>query len=234
MKKSNKLLLGGFLTVILMITGIHIALFAKYKNGNYTIFHPEDKRQESRMQSFPAVSFVIVRNVGGATVRFGEKAEMEKDKEEVVQYIQQGDSLIITGKYFLDGPDGRRRNWINLTLPYNATLSAVNSFVYFEKGEKTAEINPVIYLQKSHAVFVKSATPFLMGHVTIIASDSSSAVFQGNTQVNHLELQLSKSTLEYNEGDAGQLSIVTDSLSRLYLQSKHLLKAKISTVPNNP
>ena len=39
MKKSNKLLWGGFLTVLLMIAGIHIALYAKYKNGNYTIYH---------------------------------------------------------------------------------------------------------------------------------------------------------------------------------------------------
>jgi hypothetical protein len=232
MKKSNKLLLGGFLTVMLMITGIHIALFAKYKNGDYTIFHPEDIRENDRMQSFPAVSYVIIRNVGGATIRLGEKAEVEKDQDDVIQYSQKGDSLIITGHYFPDLPDARPP--VNLTLPYNATLVADNSFLYFEKGKTDTGNNPVIYLQRSHAVFLKSTTPFLLGHVKVVASDSSIAAFHPNIQVNHLDAQLSNSALEYNEGDVGELSIVTDSISRISLQSKHLLKAKITTVPNNP
>lgn len=230
MKKSNKLLLGGFLTVILLVTGIHIALFAKYKNGNYTIYHPQDKREE-RMQSFPNASFIIIRNVGGATVQFGDIAQVEKGRENVIQYIQKGDSLIITGQNDDDQPDGRL---VNFTLPYNATLSAVNSFLYFEKGKKNADNNTVIYLQRSHATFFESTNPFLLGHIKVVASDRSIAAFHGNTQVDHLEVQLSNSTLEYNEGDAGQLSIATDSISRLSLQSKHFLKAKITTIPNNP
>jgi hypothetical protein len=232
MKKSNKLLLGGFLTVILMIAGIHIALFAKYKNGNYTIYHPEDKRAGDRMQSFPGVSFVIVRNVGGATIQFGTRAEVEKGKEDVIQYVQKGDSLIINGHYFIDHPDQRRP--LNITLPSNATLSAVNSFLYLEKSESGSKNNPVISLQKSHAVFLKAATPFQLGHVKVEASDSSIVSFHRNAQVDHLEVNLSNSALEYNEGELGELSIVTDSLSRLSLQSKHLLKAKITTTANNP
>jgi hypothetical protein len=169
MKKSNKLLLGGFLTVILMITGIHIALYAKYKNGDYTIYHPEDRRKDKsedhRMQTFPNASFVVLRNVGGATIQFGEMAAVEKGKEDLIQYIQKGDSLIFTGPYDDIQPEFRHN--VHLTLPENATLFVVNSFIYFQ-------------------------------------------------------------------GDAGQLSIVTDSVSRLSLQSKHLLKAKIITIPNKP
>ena len=113
-------------------------------------------------------------------------------------------------------------------------LSAFNSFVSFESSKKTAEINPVIYLQNSHALFIPTRNPFLLGHIKLIASDKSTATFLGNTQINNLDVQLSNSTLEYNNGDAGQLSIVTDSVSRLSLQSKHLLKAKITTIPSNP
>jgi hypothetical protein len=232
MKKSNKLLLGGFLTVMVMIAGIHIALFAKYKNGDYTIFHPEDNRGKDRMQSFPGVSYVMIRNLRGVTIQFGEKAEGEKNKEDVVQYQQKGDSLVITGLDFTGEPDGRRL--VNVTLPYNATLLADNSLLYFEKGKTGIDTNPMIYLQKSHAVFFNADAPFRLGHVKVIASDSSMVVFHSNTQVNHLEVQLSNSALEYNEGDVGELSIVTDSISRISLQSKHLLKAKITTVPNNP
>jgi hypothetical protein len=228
MKKSNKLLLGGFLTLLLLIAGIHIALFAKYKNGNYTIYHPEDNRGE-KMQSFPNVSFVTFRGVRDATIQFGETAEAEKAPADFIKYVQKGDSLIISGN---DRGDIRRQ--LNFTLPYNVTLSAFNSFFTFETREKSAEINPVIFLENSHAFFVPTRKPFLLGHVKVVASNMSIVAFQGNTQVNNLEVQLSNSALEYNKGDAGQLSIVTDSISRLSLQSKHLIKAKITTVPNNP
>jgi hypothetical protein len=232
MKKSNKILLGGFLTVILLIAGIHIALFAKYKSGNYTIYHPEDKRADGRMKSFSNVSFVIIRNVGNASIQFGARAEVEKTKEDVVQYVQKADSLIITGDDYSDRPDGRRP--VNFTLPYNATLSAVNSFLYFEKGKSDGEYNTVINLQRSRVTFSESAGPFLLGHIKVAASESSIVTFHGNMQVNNFEVQLSNSALEFNEGNAGQLSIVTDSLSRLSLQSKLLLKAKITTTPDNP
>jgi hypothetical protein len=168
MKKSNKLLLGGFLTVMLMVTGIHIALFAKYKNGNYTIYRREEKKADDRVQTFPAVSFVIVRNVSGAAIRIGDRAEVDNLNEEVIQYIQKGDSLVITGRFLFGESEGIRL--VKLTLPYNATLSVVNSYVYFEN----------------------------------------------------------------NEGYDGPVSILTDSVSRLSIPSKHLLKAKITTVPNNP
>jgi hypothetical protein len=216
----------------LLITGIHVALFAKYKNGNYTIYHPEEKRAGDRMQSFPGVSFVIVRNVGSATIQFGARTEVEKGKEDVVQYIQKGDSLIITGHYFIDRPDQGDR--VNITLPANATLSAVNSFLFLEKSKSESKNNPVIFLQQSHAIFLRANTPFQLGHVKVVASDSSIVSFHSNAQVDHLEVDLSNSALEYNEGEIGEISIVTDSLSRLSLQSKHLLKAKITTTANNP
>jgi hypothetical protein len=148
MKKSNKLLLGAFLTVMLLITGIHIALFAKYKNGNYTIYHREVKHEDDRMQKFPGVSFVSVRNVRIATVLFGDTAAVEKSNGNIIRYEQRGDSLFITGHYY-NNDQSDDRFQVNLTLPYN-------------------------------------------------------------------------------------VSIETDSVSSISLQSKQFLKAKITTVPNNP
>jgi hypothetical protein len=117
------------------------------------------------MQSFPGASIVVVRYISGAIVSFGASTEAKKNTEAEIQFIQKGDSLIISGRYEDLYPGGKGQ--INIILPDNATLFVVNSSLYFE-------------------------------------------------------------------GDAGQVSIVTDSISRLSLQSKHLLKAKITTIPNNP
>ncbi|MET0391809.1 MAG: hypothetical protein ABW019_01655 [Chitinophagaceae bacterium] len=231
MKKSNKLLLGGLLTLILLIVAMHIALYAKYKNGDYTIYHPEDELADI-MKPFPGVSFVTLLNVYAVNVRFGDKAEVEKGEEDVIQAVQKGDTLIITGQEYSDVLEARRP--VNITLPPGVTLSAFNSSLRIEKGKQAVGGNPVIYLQKSHAVFLDNGNPLRLGQVKLIASDSSVAAFLGNTWVDYLDAQLSNSILEYNEGDAGGLSIVTDSVSRISLQSKHLLKAKITTIPTTP
>jgi hypothetical protein len=169
MKKSNKLLLGGFLTVILMITGLHIAIYAKYKNGSYTIYHRhrEEIKKDEGMQSFPDVKFITIRDVPMASVYFSRYAEAEKGREALIQIIQKGDSLVIIGQPDGKSPDGRARGMVTIILPENATLFVVNSYIHFQ-------------------------------------------------------------------GEAHPLSIVTDSISRFSVQSKHLLKTTITTIPNNP
>lgn len=121
MKKSNKILLGGFLTVLLIVAGIHIALFAKYKNGNYIVIPRKVKEENERMQRFPNVSFVSIRNVHSAAVRFGDTATVEKDREGLIKTEQKGDSLIIIGQSFIDERSNARVH-ASITLPYNVTI----------------------------------------------------------------------------------------------------------------
>jgi len=227
MKKSNKLLLGGFLALLLLISAIHISLFAKYKAGDYTVYNSEELASQS-MQSFPNILFVSVRNVPGANVTFGDAAQVEKAEESDVQYVQKGDTLLITAKD-TSNPGGFKYP-VSFQVPNNATITAFNSSLVFRAGKKAAERNAVVHLQKSTAYFSGTNRPLQLGHVKLFASDGSRASFQDNVQVNNLEVQLSNSSLEYGDGDFGQLSIVTDSLSRLSLSSKHLLKANIKTV----
>ncbi len=228
MKKSNKILLAGFLTGLLLITAIHVTLYAKYKAGNYTIYHAEDGLERQSMQTFPNILFVSVRYVPDATVKFSDVAGVEKSEEAGIVYVRRGDTLLITGS---DSANQRGTGHpVAFNLPYNATVSVFNSYLSFEGGKKMAESNPVIYLQKSQAIFFGTKIPLQFGHVKVVASDSSAVMFHGNTQVSNLEVQLSNSSIEYTDGDFGQLSIVTDSVSRISLQSKHLLKANIKTI----
>jgi hypothetical protein len=223
MKKSNKLLLAGFLLGLLFITVLHITLYAKYRNGHYTIYHEDDDLTSSSMVPFPNILFVSVRNLSSATVKFSETAQVEKTED--LQYVRNGDSLLITGK------NGQLDNGfpVMLNLPYNITLSAFNSFLSFKAGKTMPENNPVIFLHRSTAIFSGINSQIQLGHVKVVASDSSTIAFRGGMRVNDLEVQLSNSSIEYKNGDPGQLSIITDSLSRIALQSKHLLKAKITT-----
>jgi hypothetical protein len=227
MKKSNILLLVGFLTIVVLISAIHITLYAKYKAGNYTIYNAEEDLTLGSMQTFPNIAFVSVRNVPSASVKYTDVAQVEKGAEEAIQYVRRGDTLVISSR------DSANREHIGhqvLYLPSTATLSIFNSSLFFAPGKKNAEINQVIHLKKSNVHFSGTENLFQLGHLKIVATDSSAASFQGNTQINQLEVQLSNSSIEYGNGDFDQLSIVTDSLSRISLQSKHLLKANIKTI----
>src|SRR5262245_10242332 len=119
MKKSNKILLGGFLTVILIITGIHIALFAKYKNGNYTIYPRQEEIIDSSRLEFQGIKTVRISNVFSATILLADRAQMKKINEHIIRIEQKGDSLIITG-HFNNDAQAENRFPINITLPSNA------------------------------------------------------------------------------------------------------------------
>ena len=223
MKKSNKLLLAGFLILLLFITLIHITLYAKYKSGNYTVYNESESLAQSPMQLFPNILYVSVRDVPYAMVMFSDVARVEKEGEKEIQYIQKGDTLQITGRA---GQPGFRRPAF-FYLPYNATLSVYNSSLLFRPGKTTVSANPVLYLQNAQARFSGTEGSLQMGHVQIVAAASSGAAFDGKTEVAQLEVQLSNSTLEAPEGSFDKVSIVTDSLSHISLPSKILLKADV-------
>ncbi|HEX2606711.1 MAG TPA: hypothetical protein VHK91_04995 [Flavisolibacter sp.] len=224
MKKSNKLLLGGFLAVLLLTISIHVTLYAKYKRGDYTIYHEEDELPRNSLQSFPHIRAVSIQNVADAIIQFSDVAQVKKDEDNGLQYQQTGDSLTITGP-----PPGEHhdiRYNILLMLPYNAKISVNNSSLRFKKNTKAADSSLELMLRKSAIMFNEG---FRVERMTILASDSSAALFRGITKLGSLNVGLSNSSFEYVGGELGQLAIVTDSLSRISLPSKQLLKAKIST-----
>ena len=227
MKKSNKLLVGGFLAVILFITAIHISLYAKYKSGDYTVYHEADELASQSMQAFPNILFVSVRNVPGATVKFSDVAEVEKSEDDLIQYVQKGDTLLITGS---KSAQQDLKYPVAIQLPSKATVSVFHSSIVFEGSQKAVPNNPVIYLDKSRVLFSGEKSPLAIEQLKVVASDNSIVSFKGNTQVAQLEVQLLNSLIDCGEGNFNQLSIATDSLSRISLQSKHFLKANIKTI----
>jgi hypothetical protein len=223
MKKSNKLLLGGFLTLLLFVTAIHLTLYAKYKSGDFTIFNADEDLAPLSLQQYPNILFVSVQNVPQAAVRFSDVAGVEKGKEGDLQFIQRGDTLQITGKGALQGFESSAKFF----LPHNATLSAFNSSLSFIADKKMAQHNQTIYLKKSTAIFYGGEKSLQLGRLEVNASDSSFVLFRGNSQVAQLNVQLSNSTIEATEANFDQLAIATDSLSHIAMTTKQLLKASI-------
>jgi hypothetical protein len=231
MKKSNLLLLNGFIAIIVLVTAIHLKLYATYKKGDYTVHKREDFFKSYPKQQFSHVKFVVLQNIPSASVRFADTAQVEKSENSGIQYIQTGDTLVVSGRNTAE-MEGGQFFQIIIDLPLNVSLSAINSTLSFSGREKVVGNDPVIHLQNSRLIFSGQNQALQFGHMKIVASDSSMVAFQHNTEVDTLEVQLSNSTIAYGEGKIGQLSIITDSMSTISLPYKHLLKAKITTHEN--
>ena len=221
MKKSNKILLGGFLVAVLLLSALHITLWAKYQNGNYVAYQPEDELASMVMQSFPHVKFVSVRNVPGLAVHFSDSAQIEEGMGKELRYTQRGDTLEISATDSL----GQQNFYgeVAMRLPRNASLHAFKSTVSFTDNKGTGGGNPVVFLDQSRARFYSTRIDLLRIHAV-----NKSSIELADAQISNLQLQLQNSSLEDGEGQIGELSISTDSLSRIGLQAKHFSKAKLN------
>lgn len=199
--------------MLLLIITAHFTLYAKYKKSNRAV------PAVSQAATFQNIKFVSLRNIAGGTIMFVDAAQVERGKGGA-QYALSGDTLLVTGN--------DAANAAALNLPNSMTVSVVNSSVSF-RSESAAENDPVIYLQNSKAVF-GAVGPLRLGRLKLAASGNSTALFVDNVQVNDLEVQLSGSAIEDMQGNFDSLTIITDSISRISLQSKHLLKANIKTI----
>lgn len=223
MKNSNKLLLGGFLLVVGLIATIHISLYAKYKAGNYTAYDPDAYLPAGPLQTFPGVLVVELRDVPSATVQFSDQTQVQKVDGQEVNVVQKGDTLLISSKDSADR-SGFDEN-VNLRLPNNATLLAYGSSVVLTTARNKAPANSSFYLQRSSLRVTGRGAG--LERLNVTASDESTVSFPDSTAIGRLDVQLSNSSIRYSEGNIGNLFITTDTLSRISIPSKHLLKATI-------
>lgn len=231
MKKSNKILLGGFLTAVLLLAAVHIGLFAKYKNGAFTAYNEEDDLQPMSLQSFPHIKFVSVKNVNNVQLSFADTARVESmDKEwmDVISLSQSGDTLHLTGPDVSKQPNTYYRQ-LSVFVPQGADVNAVNSSLSFQAYNKFKSIFPLsLHLNKSRIILEGHESPLQLGDVSLIARNESSVELR-NVTIKNMDATLQKSSFVDTEGSIEQLSIVTDSISQISLQTKHLLKAKLNS-----
>lgn len=228
MKKSNILLLSGFILSIIFISAINLSIYANYKRGNYTIFVDDATVRPDAMQSLPGIRVVSIRDLKNTDIEFADVMQVEKDTI-AYRYTTLGDSIT-----FSPGNSNRnerhRRNLI--VVPYSAQLHLYNSTVAFTGSGVEWSKTSAITLHRSGAEFLGKPNSLNIDRLDIIGLDSSTVSIGKNTRVKQLQLQLETSTLNETGGMIDSLSIATDSLSKISLQTKHLLKATITTRSN--
>ena len=224
MKKSNKLLLGAILTGILILTGIHIALSAKYKSGNVTTYDAMKDDKSMDVRALANIRQVNVENIGYVTVRYDATPSMKYTKGvKNVSITEQGGVLTLTMPKDVDG-GGSRDLSVHLYVDSTMMINLINSRAYLvNTGERSSQIN--LAIDKGFLTTSDDVNPenFFMRSLKLTAANNSEVRLNG-LNIDQLTLNLQQSTFVEDKCTFGTIQLQADDSSRVSLMSAHLLK----------
>ena len=224
MKKSNKLLLGAILTGILILTGIHIALSAKYKSGNVTTYDAMKDDKSMDVRALANIRQVKVQNIGYVTLRYDATPSMKYTRGvKNVSITEQGGVLTLTMPKDVDG-GGSRDLSVHLYVDSTMMINLINSRAYLvNTGERSSQIN--LAIDKGFLTTSDDVNPenFFMRSLKLTAANNSEVRLNG-LNIDQLTLNLQQSTFVEDKCTFGTIQLQADDSSRVSLMSAHLLK----------
>jgi len=234
MKTSNKILLGTFLAVLLILLSVHIALYAKYKKGEYKIAGDDMWPTNMITYSLEDVKYVSVDNLENVVIRQGDSSKLRYDKpikgdENMLSVTRKDDTLFLSGKSTLN-KKGRWYRPTSLSLAGLLPLKIVNSKIHVGIEPPKTNLAPVAVDIMLDGSFMdvnnrrKDAISFGTFKINAI---NKSTIHLYKLTTNFLDVSLSDSFLEETTLVADSIRLVTDAASKFELSGKNLVKAKI-------
>lgn len=231
MKTSNKILLGAFLTALLLLISVHIAIYAKYKKGDYTEVTDAMWMPNMATISLQDVKFVTVDNIENVSLHLSDSSKLQYDKpgekeENILTFTKVADTLFVAGKNNHNN-GGRWYRQAHLYLADGLPLKAINTNLHLiEKSGSAATFSLSLDNSSININGSGDAAPFGLARISAV---NASRIFISEAAVSQLSVQLHNSTLEENLLKADSISIQTDAASQIKLRGENLMKAKIST-----
>lgn len=235
MKTSNKILLSAFLATLLIIVSVHIALYAKYKNGDYALITDDMWPTNMVTYSLSDIKYVSVDNVENVTINAADSSKLQYDKpgeddENTLTVTKKDDTLFVLGKSVNNNNNnGRWYRRTNLSLAGPLPVKIINSQLQVQSAKTTIPISMDITLDKSFMeVNNRQSSTSNFSTLKIDATNGSRiSLFKVNAHL--LDVRLRNSFLEENTLSADSINVMTDLASKIQLSGKNFLKAKILT-----
>lgn len=233
MKTSNKILLGAFLTALLILISLHITIYAKYKNGDYTEVSDTMWMPNMATLSLDDVKVVAVDNIESVALHLSDSSKLQyekaaEDEENMLTFTKKEDTLFVAGKSRRN-KEGRWYKQTHLYLANGLPLKAINTNLHFEArpGMSASSFS----LSMDHATIdIKNlgnaAAPLSSARIEAI---NRSHVYLEETAIRQLDVLLRDSYFEDKSLTTDSLTINTDTTSQIKLNGANLIKAKITT-----
>jgi hypothetical protein len=226
MKTSNKLLLGIFITILILTSVVQLMVYAKYKRGEFTAFKREEVVPMTSLP-VPAARFISLKGFGSCALKPSGtlKLEIQQDNANYIKYQLVNDTLVVTGNS--NDPDDRSRNnsLVNIYLPASVQLiGAYCTFRAWGTGDSTLAPSYNINIKNSYLYINfngadKAAVYFNQLNIHSVSSMidlNSHAVF------NDLNLQFVDSRLSDKSAMIRKLTMESDNTSTLELSGKNV------------
>lgn len=234
MKTSNKILLSTLLAIFLILIGIHVALYAKYKSGDYTI--AEDVSSSTDTTALKPFRFVSATGMDNLVILPSTSFSIATAKKmpDYFKYVIKGDTLLITGdtaSYKNDEVLERRRmpETVYLHVPQVEMILAENCSVHLVGSTDSINaINTKINLTNSSLLVQDLPTerPRYFGNLIVTASAQSEVMFADNPSTSlSVSCQLRNSRLQDSpSASIGSLNVQADQQSTVQLNGNNISK----------
>jgi len=236
MRTSNKILLSVILIPMLILTSIHVALYAKYKSGNYVSMKTvvEDQFVHNHLKN---VHYVVAHGLESFRIIPSDtlQLEVEKYKQGFVRFEVIGDSLVIYGDSTIIRADSthdimRSPQQVNLYLPSAEKISTDFCEMTLEISEDSMKAKSYHFdldnssnLRFSYNDYKDSSYKYI-NSLSIKAAHSSSIEFSTYKSIGDLKLDLSESTFDDKDAQIKKLTITADKSSSITLKGDNLKK----------
>jgi hypothetical protein len=232
MKKSNKILIGGLLTIILILVALHIGIYAKYKNGDYVVYDENTMNSDLIVDNYTNVNRVVVSNRANTVIKLGDNTRVEQyRKSDEVKITQNGNVLMISGKDTSD--QAKNSGYSVVVYVKNGTqIDFINANGSI-RGSKGKEFSVLNVSSKDSYVDITDPNQALRIDSLQLNASAQSNIYLGEVQIRTLNIQLNESLLVDENAEVNQILLNADANSRIHFQSKNLLKLKTNTTVNN-
>jgi len=235
MKTSNKLLLGIFLMIIILVTTIQLVVYAKYKRGEYVQFKREQYSPMTSME-IPAVRYVSITGLGGCEIISSDTAKLEIQdyKNSRVAYKMVNDTLIIydNGEYNSDQiKDGaRNQHLVKVYLPANVQINALYANLRIEgNGDSAQAPSYTLHLGKNSYLGILNhdrENVNLYYNQLHINSESSNISLDDHIIIKDLNIKLVDSRFEDKEAVIRNMAMDADNQSTVTLSGTNIKALK--------
>jgi hypothetical protein len=226
MKTSNKLLLGIFLTIIILTTAVQLMVYAKYKRSEFTAFKREQFVPMTNVP-VPAARFISLKGMGSCAIKPSDtlKVEIQKDNINFIKYHVTNDTLVITGSS--NDPDDRSRNnsLVNIYLPASVQLKGTNcTFRVWGRDDSTSAPSYNISMKNSYLFinFSGADNTAVYFNQLKVNGESSRIDLNNHAVLNDLNLQFTDSRLSDNKATIRKLTMESDNTSSIDLSGKNV------------
>ncbi len=233
MKTSNKILLSTFFVGLLILISVHVALYAKFKKGDYTLVSDDMWPTNMITYSLEDVKYVSVDNLENLVIRQGDSSKLRYDKpiegdENMLSVTKKNDTLFLHGK----GTSNKDGRWYRATslslaglLPLKIANSKIHVGIELKSNVQPVPMDVVLY-NSVMEVNIRGKNAISFGTFKINAINKS-RINLYNLTTNFLDVTLKDSFLEETTLVADSIRLMTDMDSKFELSGKNLVKAKI-------